>query len=64
MTVSAGRDNPKPLLLTEFVRPSCYQSLRVPERDGSNRPLFPFCVVVAHFSNSTGASGVALKDST
>jgi len=61
MTVSAGRDNPKPLLFTEFFRPSCYQSLRVAEHDGFNRPPFPFCIVVAH---STGASGVALRDST
>jgi len=61
MTVSAGRDNPKPLLLTEFFRPSCYQFLRITEHDASNRPPFPFCTVVVH---STGASGVALRDST
>jgi len=63
MTVSAGRDNPKPLLLTEFFRPSCYQFLRVTEHDASNRLPFPLCIVVAHISNSTGASGVALRDS-
>jgi len=64
MAVSAGRDNPKPLLLTEFFRPSCYQFLRATGHDGFNRPPFPFCTVVAHFSNSTGVSGVALRDST
>jgi len=34
-----GRDNPNPLLLTEFTRPSCYQFLRVIEHGGSNPPL-------------------------
>ena len=63
MAVSAGRENPKPLLLPEFFCPSCYQFHRVTEHDGYHRPPFPFCIVVAHISNSTGASGVALRDS-
>jgi len=40
MTVSKGRDNPNPLLFTEFIRASCYQFLRVIKHDGSNPPPF------------------------
>ena len=48
MTMSKGRDNPNPLLLTEFIRASCYQFLRVIDHDGSNPP--PFSIL--HYGSS------------
>jgi len=45
------------LLLTEFIRPSCYQPLRVIEYDGYNPPPFSILHHGSPFSNSTGAAG-------